>query len=155
MKARADEQDASARIDCLPNRLAVSKRAQGEHVFGMRNTRQPSRRAAQTEDQDVELDLAAAFERKGSVWHRATHHPLIQLELDAFLRVVGLIVKEDLGQLDLTTKELLGQIWTVVGPVVVRTDDHDLAVESFLAQREGGRVAGPASTNNDDSFHSH
>jgi len=64
-------------------------------------------------------------------------------------------VKEDLWQLDLTAKELLGKVRAVVWPILVRADDLDVAVESLLAQRKSGSVTDSASTNDDYSFRGH
>src|SRR5438445_11439192 len=121
----------------------------------MRSARQPSRRAAKAEDQDVEVDVAASFKRQRAARHRAADHSPIEVEIDSFLGIVPLVVKENLGQLDLAAKELLGQIRTVVRPVVVAADDSDFAVKALLAKGERGVIAGAASAYDHHPFRGH
>src|SRR2546427_4549624 len=64
-------------------------------------------------------------------------------------------MKKHFWQLDLASKELFGEIGPVVGPILVGAEDHDLAIEALLAQRECRGVAGSPSTDDDDSFHGH
>ena len=64
-------------------------------------------------------------------------------------------MKKHLCQLDLRAKELFREIGPVVRPILVGAEDHDLAIEALLAQRECRGVAGSAAPDDDDSFHGH
>src|SRR5712692_2924656 len=116
----------------------------------MRHSRKPSWRAAEAQDKHVEADFAATLEVDGAAGKRPADHALVEAELDLLLRVIVLIVQEHFRELDLTAKKLLGKVRAVVRAVVVGADDHDLALEALLAERECRRVAGSASADDDD-----
>jgi len=142
----SDQQKAFGTAERVANRLAVPKRAERDHVRGVGNAGQAPRCPTEAQHENVEGNLPSARQHELAFFHRAARHALVELELDVFLGIVSFLMQEDLRCLDLAAHELLGEVWPVVRPVEVCAEDRDVAVESFLAQGKGRRVASPAAT---------
>jgi hypothetical protein len=112
-------------------------------------------RSAQAEDQSVERELAAAFDRKLAPGERATGHALVQLKLDSLRCVLALIVKKNLWQLDLAAQKFLGEVGSVVGTILVSAEDRHATIETALAEPKRRRVACPTPTDDDNARRSH
>jgi hypothetical protein len=97
--------------------------------------------------------MVTAREGQHALVERSARDPLLEAELDTLLRVSVLVVEVHLRHVDLAAQELLGEVGTVVGTVVVGAQDRDVAVESALAKRK--RAGVPGATTADDHNPSH
>src|SRR5437899_3123873 len=80
-------------------------------------------------------------------------HALVETQLDPLFGVLGLVVQEHLRHVDLAAEELLGEVRSVVRPVLVRAENDDLAVEAMFAEPERRGVARASAPDDDDARH--